>query len=648
MRLPQPSNLGRFAIAAATLALATAAIYSGVGSFDFTNFDDPDYVARNDTVQRGLTFEGIRWAFTTNFMGNWHPLTWLSHMLDCQFFGPSPGAHHWVSVFFHIGNSVLLFWVLYRYTNALGRSSVVAALFAFHPLHVESVAWIAERKDLLCAFFWILTMWAYLRYVETRSDRHYGLVLLYFALGLMTKPMLVTLPFVLLLLDYWPLRRVAIRWDWLRLTREKLPLFVLTFLSSIVTFIVQKQGGAVGSLEKFAPDARVANALVAYVAYLGKTILPENLAAFYPHPGAWPKWQVAGAGVLMFGLTIVALSLRRRATYLMMGWLWYIGTLVPVIGLVQVGDQAYADRYTYIPLIGIFIAVVWAIADLATRLHRPALPLRATAATLLLAYGTVAAYQVTHWRNSETLFGHALAVTKDNYVAHYNLGETLSVHGRILDAIEHYHATLRLKPDHEGAHNNLGLTLALQGRWQEATNHYTAALSARPASPEVHFNMGIAQMNLGDMTSAVRHLTLTLQQLPSHPLAHRYLGAALAAAGQVQQAILEYRRALKVSPNQPEVLNDLAWLLATHPDPAVRNGTEAVQLAERASQLTDFNSPSMLGTLAAAYAEAGQFEHAARTARRAESIATQQGNSELASKYHTLLEKYEQRQPHRE
>jgi protein O-mannosyl-transferase len=644
----QPLKQGRFAIAATAIALMTAAIYSAVGSFDFNNFDDPDYVARNDTVQRGLTFQGIRWAFTTTFMGNWHPLTWLSHMLDCQFFGVNPGAHHWVSVFIHVCNSVLLLWVLYRYTNALGRSTVVAALFAFHPLHVESVAWIAERKDVLSALFWILTMWAYLRYVETRSDRHYGLVLLFFALGLMSKPMLVTLPFVLLLLDYWPLRRVAIMWDWVRLIREKIPLFVLTFLSSMVTFIVQEQGGAVGSLEKFAPGARVANALVAYVAYLGKTILPENLAAFYPHPGSWPEWRVAGAAVLFFGITVVALSLRQRATYIAMGWLWYVGTLVPVIGLVQVGDQAYADRYTYIPLIGIFIVLVWSTADLAIRLNWPSLAVRATAATLLLIYGIAAACEVAHWQNAETLFRRAIAVTKDNYVAHYNLGQTLSAGGRIQEAIEHYYTTLRLKPDHEGAHNNLGLTFALHGQWQEATNHYTAALRASPGNPDVRFNMGIAQMNLGDMTSAVRHLTMTLQQLPSHPLAHRYLGQALAATGHAREAIAEYRKALQVNPSQPEALNNLAWLLATQPDPGLRNGKEAVRLAEQACQLTQFQSPLLLGTLAAAYAEAGQFEHAVQTALLAENTATEQGNNELASKHRAMRENYERRQPYRE
>jgi protein O-mannosyl-transferase len=647
MASPQPSKQGQLMIAGVLIALVTLAIYASVGGYDFNNFDDPDYVAQNDTVQRGLTFGGVWWAFTTTFMGNWHPLTWLSHMADCEFFGVNPGAHHWVSVFIHVCNSVLLLWVLYRYTNAPGRSAMVAALFAFHPVHVESVAWIAERKDVLSAFFWILTMWGYLRYVETRSARCYGLMLLCFALGLMSKPMLVTLPFVLLLLDYWPLRRVAIMWDWWRLSREKLPLFALTLLSAFITFIVQEQSGAVGSLDKFSAGTRVANAAIAYVVYLGKTIVPDNLAAFYPHPGSWETWQFAGAALLLFVITMGVLNFRRHA-YLITGWLWYLGTLVPVIGLVQVGEQAYADRYTYIPLIGVFIAVVWGVADVATRLNWPRLATRAAACGLLLVYGLVAARQVTYWQNSEALFRRALAVTKDNHVAHYNLGQTLSVQGRIEEAVEHYYATLRLKADHEGAHNNLGLTFAFQGLWKEATNHYTAALRVSPENPDVHFNMAIAGMNLGDMTSAVRHLTITLEKRPSHPLAHRYLGDALASLGRAGEAIAQYRKGLEVNPQQPEALNNLAWLLATHPDASVRDGKQAVPLAEQACQLTQFNSPEMLGTLAAAYAAAGQFEHAVETARRAEIVATQQGNRELAAKNRALCQEYERRRPQRE
>lgn len=637
-----------FLAAGAVIALLTLTIYSRVGSFEFINFDDTDYVAQNETVQRGITLQGLRWAFTTSFMGNWHPLTWLSHMLDCHLFGANPGAHHWISVFIHVGNSLLLLWVLYRCTNGLACSAVVAALFAVHPLHVESVAWIAERKDVLSALFWLLTMWAYLRYVETRSGVPYAFVLLFFALGLMSKPMLVTLPFVLLLLDYWPLRRIAIRWDWLRLTREKLPLFALALISSVITFIVQKQGGAVGSLEKFSPGARVANALVAYAAYLAKTVLPENLAVFYPHPGYWPQWQVVGAALLLLVLTTGAVAMRRRATYLFVGWFWYLGTLVPVIGLVQVGEQAFADRYTYIPFIGVFIAAVWGVAGLADRFQWPRFAAPAAAAVAVLLYATIAMFHVEHWQNGETLFRHAVAVTKDNHVAHYNLGQTLSVRGRIHEAVEHYYATLRLKPDHEGAHNNLGFTFALQGQWQQATNHYIHALRSDPKNPDVHFNMGIAQLHLGHPSNALDHFTRTLREHPSHPLADRYLADALSAVGRARDAAGHYRAALKLNPDQPEPLNNLAWILATHPDEKLRDGKEAVRLAERACQLTHSARPLMLGTLAAAYAETGQFTNAVETARRAETLAAQQGDAGLAAKNRTLRQQYEQGQPHRQ
>lgn len=647
---PSPSrtpDFRSFLLAAVALAVITLAIYWPVAHFDFVNFDDTDYVARNDTVQRGLALKGILWAFTTNHMGNWHPLTWLSHMLDCQLFGLNPGAHHLVSVFIHLCNSLLLLWVLCRYTNALARSAVVAALFALHPLHVESVAWIAERKDVLSAFFWFLTMSAYLRYVETRSARPYALMLLFFALGLMSKPMLVTLPFALLLLDYWPLRRVAIKWDWIRLVREKVPLFALALLSSVITFIVQKQGGAVGSLEKFSLETRISNAIVAYAAYLAKTILPENLAAFYPHPGVWPDWQFFGATLFLMLLTVAAFVLRRPATYLIVGWLWYLGTLVPVIGLVQVGEQAFADRYTYIPLIGVFIAAVWGIADLADRFKWPKLALRIVTPVLLAIFAIVAAFQISHWRNSETLFRHAAAVTRDNYIAHYNIGQTLSVQGRIHEAVEHYYAALRIKPDHEGAHNNLGFTFALQGRWHEATNHYTQALRSNPASPDANFNMGIAQLNLGNPPAAISHFNLTLRQQPAHPLAHRYLAEALAATGRAREAVEKYRLALKVNPSQPDALNNLAWILATHPDETLRRGRDAVQFAERACQMTRYAAPLMLGTLAAAFAETGQFTNAVEMARRAESLAAEQGDLSLAAKNRALQDQYSRGQPYR-
>ena len=520
------------AIVAATLVLVTFGAYSRVGTFSFTNFDDPDYVAQNATVQRGLSVEGLKWAFTTGFMGNWHPLTWLSHMLDCELFGLNPGAHHTINLTIHCLNAVLLFWVLLRYTLAMERSAFVAGLFALHPFHVESVAWIAERKDVLSTLFWIVTMGAYLRYIERRSIGRYVAVLVCFALGLMSKPMLVTLPLVLLLLDYWPLQRARSVGEWRPLLIEKIPLFVLAIASSVITLIVQKQGGAVGSIERFSITTRIANALVAYVTYIGKTVMPDDLAVFYPYPGTWPLWQVAGAFALLALITGVSLTLVRGAPYMLVGWLWFVGTLVPIIGLVQVGEQAYADRYTYVPLIGIFIAAVWGIADLTLKFQWPVIVVRGVGIVGLLACGMLTMSQVNHWRDSETLFRHALNVTRDNHVAHYSLGQSLSVSGRIYEAVEHYYATLKLKPDHEGAHNNLGLTHALQGNWTVATNHYMQALRANPGNADVHFNMAIALFQLGDSTNALVHLRRVLQLNPDHVYARKELAELLTPVGQ--------------------------------------------------------------------------------------------------------------------
>jgi hypothetical protein len=520
------------AVVAAMLVVVTYGVYSRVGTFGFTNFDDPDYVAQNAIVQRGLSVEGLKWAFTTGFMGNWHPLTWLSHMLDCELFGLNPGAHHVSNLAIHCLNTVLLFWVLSRYTRAMERSAFVAGLFALHPFHVESVAWIAERKDVISTLFWIMTMGAYLRYVERHSIRRYLGVLVCFALGLMSKPMLVTLPLVLLVLDYWPLQRMRAIGEWRPVLIEKVPLFALAIASSVITFIVQREGGAVGSIERFSITTRIANALVAYTTYIGKTVMPEDLAVFYPHPGAWPVWQAAGAFVLLALITSVSLALVRRAPYVLAGWLWFVGTMVPVIGLVQVGEQAYADRYTYVPLIGIFIAVVWGIADLALKLQWPVIAVRGVGIAGLLACGMLTMSQVNHWRDSETLFRHALGATRDNHIAHYSLAQSLSVSGRIYEAVEHYYATLELKPDHEGAHNNLGLTHAIQGKWTIATNHYAQALRANPGNADVHFNMAIALSRLGDATNALVHLRRVLQLNPGHAFARKELAELLAPVGQ--------------------------------------------------------------------------------------------------------------------
>jgi len=432
------------------LTITTIIVYWQVRTYDFINCDDNLYVIENPSVFSGLTFKNVIWAFTDAHAGNWHPVTWLSHMLDCQVFGLNPGRHHLTNLFFHIANTLLLFLILRMMTGALWQSGFVAALFALHPLHVESVAWIAERKDVLSTFFWMLTMYSYVRYVRAPGLERYWPVLLFFILGLMAKPMLVTLPFVLLLLDYWPLGRFNAGASHKNtsavagLIREKIPLFVFVAASCSITFFVQKSSGAVRSLEDFSFTVRLANALVSYGGYLAKMVWPHSLAIFYPHPGMPSALKIAGACLMLIGISYVAVKTASKHPYMIVGWLWYVGTLVPVIGLVQVGPQAMADRYTYIPLIGIFIMIAWGIPEAVAswRQKRVCLPVLGIGAVILLSALTWG--QAAYWKNSHTLFKHAISVTEKNYTIHYNLGIALFDQGGKTEAITHFAEATRL------------------------------------------------------------------------------------------------------------------------------------------------------------------------------------------------------------
>ena len=486
------------------LVIFALAVYWQVNGHEFVNYDDSLYVIENPQVKNGVDLNAVIWAFKSTHAANWHPLTWLSHMADVELYGLAPGAHHLTSVVFHIANSLLLFVVLRRMTGHLWQSAVVAALFALHPLHVESVAWVAERKDVLSTFFWLLTMLGYARYAERPGVARYLLVVGCFMLGLMTKPMLVTLPFVLLLLDYWPLRRVGIErfgehqsgnlpcWrPLLGLVWEKLPLFLLAIVSSVITFWAQKKGGAVGSMELYPLTSRVANALVSYVKYIGKTIWPVDLAAFYPHPGSLPAWQVVGAGVLLGLITVAALRSLRQRPWFIVGWLWFVGTLVPVIGLVQIGLQAMADRYTYIPLIGLFMIVAWGVSELIGGWQHKKKLLATAAIILLMVLSVVSWRQTTYWKNSVTLFQHALAVTENNYWMHNNLGFALTAQGRLDEAIAQYENALKINPVYEPAHLNLGIALISQGKVDQCIAYYQDVLRHRPDFAEVHHNLGV-------------------------------------------------------------------------------------------------------------------------------------------------------------
>jgi tetratricopeptide (TPR) repeat protein len=561
-----------------SLVLLTLAVFWQVRNHDFLNFDDNEYITENSQVQSGLNRDSIFWAFTTTHVANWHPLTWLSHMLDFQLFGLNPGGHHFTSVIIHIFNTLLLFLVLKQMTGTLWRSAFVAALFALHPLHVESVAWISERKDVLSTFFWLLTMWAYGRYVERPGVSKYLLILLFLALGLMAKPMLVTLPFVLLLLDYWPLERFSLEQPDVatqpykfieekrslssRLLWEKAPFFVLVIASSFITFYAQQKGGAVIPVERLELPLRLANGLVSYVGYIFKMIWPQDLAAFYPHQGInLHMWQVVGAGLLLLAVSIAVIRTARSRPYLLVGWLWYLGTLVPVIGVVQVGGQAMADRYTYVPLIGLFIMIAWSIPDLLAGWRYRRLALSLATGVLIPALMLGSWLQVRYWQNDITLFQHNLEVTTRNHVAHNILGAGLTNQGEIEEAVTHLETALRLAPQYAEAWYNLGIALAHLGKLEEAADHYDKAVQIQPKFAKAHNNLGNTLVRLGKVEEAITHYTEALQLKPKWAEVHNNLGNAMVVQWKIEEATAHYAKAVELKPDYADAHNNLAVAL---------------------------------------------------------------------------------------
>jgi tetratricopeptide (TPR) repeat protein len=589
---PRPQTL-RVATLGAALVVVTFAAFSGVLSNSFLAYDDDDYVTANAHVLLGLNGGSVAWAFRSTDAANWHPLTWLSHMLDVRLFGLDAEGHHLTSLLLHAVNVLLLFLLLVRMTGALWRPAFVAALFAIHPLHVESVAWIAERKDVLSTLFWLLTLSAWLSFLESRTALRYALVLVLFALGLMAKPMLVTLPFTMLLIDTWPLRRVATFGErvW-----EKTPLFVMSAASCVVTFIAQRRGGSIETLSGLGLPARVANAADAYVSYLGKTLWPASLAAFYPHPGGVRVWAAIASALVLSGLTALAFRLARRAPYFAFGWFWYLGTLVPVIGLVQVGFQAAADRYTYVPLVGVFVAIAWGLADLAKVGRRAKDVVAALSASSLVVLFAITRAQVGHWADTASLFEHALAVTSNNFVAHNNLGLTCLDRGKPEEAVTHFREALRIKPDYAAAHNNLGGALHVMGRDAEAVDQlrqaiaggldsagvhmnfgnalagtgqgdaaleqYNEALRLQPESIDAHRNLGNLLHRLRRNDEAIAHFDRVVQLRPEDAAAHLGLATALAGVGRFDAALQEFNAALRLKPDSPVAYNGLGNLLA--------------------------------------------------------------------------------------
>jgi protein O-mannosyl-transferase len=575
------------------LIIATACVYAAVWNHGFVDYDDTIYVRDNPYVYQGLSWDAFKWALTTGRDANWFPLTWLSLMLDAQFHGLHVGGYLLTNLAIHIASTLLLFGLLHYLTGGLWRSAFVSALFALHPLHVESVAWVAERKDVLSAFFWMFTMCAYVRYVRQPDTRRYLVTLLCFALGLMSKAMLVTLPFVLLLLDYWPLGRVVFRFSGMAesersspqkpigyLVKEKIPLFALTVVSSIVTFAVQQKGGAVRGLEGFPLDFRLQNALVAYTSYLGKMLWPAHLAAFYPYPRVIPAWASGGSLLCLLVITGLVLRAALRRPYLPVGWLWYLGTLVPVIGLVQVGNQAMADRYTYIPLVGIFIMVAWGIPDLLPPSHGKTVAL-STAAGLAVAICAFMAWrQVGVWKDTISLWSHAVEVTSDNLHAHLDLGVALMGQGKIDEAISHYQEALRINPYNADVHYNLGNALLKQGKREEAISEYQQALRIAPGYVQAHSNLGMALADLGRVEEAIPHYQEALRLSPTFAEARNNLGIAFAIQKRFPEAIDQFKEALRIAPNYANARNNLghAFQDSGRTEEAVRVFSEAVQM----------------------------------------------------------------------
>ena len=641
------------------LVIAILSVYWQVRNHDFINFDDDLYVTINPHVQTGLTLDSIIWAFTSTHASNWHPLTWLSHMLDCQIYGMNPGQHHLTNVLFHILNTLLLFFVFKRMTKDLWQSGFVAALFALHPLHIESVAWVAERKDVLSTFFWMLTLRSYVRYVERSGLNRYLPVLFFFILGLMAKPMLVTLPFVLLLLDYWPLKRFRLgssengqdcrpRSFYLGLVWEKLPFFLLAAGSSVITFMVQKSTGAVSTLAVIPFHVRIFNAIVSYASYIRKMIWPHNLAVLYPYPKSISYWQVVGAGLLLAAITVVVFRTVKTKPYFAVGWFWFLGTLVPVIGLVQVGLQTMADRYTYVPLIGLFIMVAWGVPDILGKWRYKKKIFAVLSVFVLSAFMICTWFQVGKWRNSMTLFQNAADVTENNYAAYEKLGEALAAQGKMDSAIQHYSEALRIRPDFESTYLSMGVALREQGNYDAAIRHFREALRINPNNAIAHNNLGVVLARKGNAKEAVSQFFEAIRINSDYAGAYYNLGKIFANQGKIEDATLYYRKTLHIDPNMTQALYNLSWILATHIDAEYRNGKDALELAQNLCKITQYKQPLALDSLAAAYAEVGNFDDAVSTSKKAFKLALEQGPEELVQGLKKRLQLYEKRRPYRQ
>jgi protein O-mannosyl-transferase len=631
------------------LTILTIITFSSLKDCGFINLDDPVYVYENSYIQSGLNVKSIGQAFSSELAvksGNWHPVTWLSLMLDYQIFGLNPSGYHLINLFFHVMNTVLLFLIVRRMTKTIWPSAFIAALFAIHPIHVESVAWIAERKDVLSAFFWMLTMGAYSYYVKHPGLRRYFFVLLFFVLGLMAKPMLVTLPFVLLLLDYWPLQRFQeIRPDYkipadvfmtaasykqkqkskkakaatetleakkpanpeykwtliYSLLWEKAPLFVLTIISSIVTYIAQQKGGAVSTFEAVPFGVRIGNAFISYITYIGKTIWPSNFAVVYPHTGLLPLWQVWGSIFPIIGITLVVIWKAKRTPYLATGWLWYTGALVPVIGIVQVGPQAMADRYTYIPLIGLFIIVAWGVPDLLEKWNCRKEILLASSAVSILCLSLIAWRQVGYWRNNIALYGHTLKVTDYNWLIYNHRGASYYSLGNYMQAIEDFNKAIKIKPDDAAPYYNRGMTYNSLGNYRQAIEDCDKAIEIKPSNADAYINRSIAYNGIGNYRRAIENLNKAIEIRPGYASAYVNRGNAYRSLGNYKQAMEEYNMAIRLKDDFALTYHNRGTLYAMlgQYQPAIEDLNKAISLDP--NDIKAYNNRGLLFTQMGSY-----------------------------------------------
>jgi len=658
------------------LFLAVLLVFGRSIWFGFLDFDDPANVSENPHVTKGLTLASIRWAFTHSQVGDWIPLTTLSHMLDCQLFGLWAGGHHLTNVLLHAATSILLFLVMRDMTGSLWRCAFVAAVFALHPLRAESVAWITERKDVLSGLFFMLTLGAYTRWTR-RPGGTRAWVLLFLALGLLCKTMLVTTPLLLLLLDYWPLQRTT-RTPVRSLVMEKIPLALLSVAAAVGQLLAARQG--IGSVESYPVARRAANAVVSCATYVVEMVWPANLGGFYPYPRHGVDTPaLIGAFALLFAVSAASIRWRRRAPWLAVGWLWYLVMLLPVLGLIQAGEIARADRYTYLPQIGLYLAVAWAAGSWCAA-HRERRVMAGALGVIILAASSLLAFRQTgFWKDSATVWNRALACAPVNDTPHYNLGTALLRDGKTDEAIVHFEKALEANPEYADAHINLGRAFMRKGMPAEAMARYRKAIETQPRYAEAHYNLGVVLVQDGKIDEAIACYRKALEINPAYFDARNNLGSALLRAGRVDEAIVEfeaalrtdpanaaarnnlatamletgrvaeavaqYQKVLELDPRHVKSLSSLAWLLATRPEAGAGQDTRAVELAERANRLTGGNNPAMLRTLAAAFASAGRYEEASQSAQRALDLAVAQGNQELARALRGEIGLYKAGQP---